>query len=132
MGVFGIPSSLFGGTSHSSSGPNVTAQAWILGIELGLIWLAGGWIIVSQLRRGAPEPMTPFARVYPATYLVVMAVLWLASLSAYFGAKNGITSDGTPIGSGLYALACFIGAAALLAVLHRSRNRLKAPVASTR
>lgn len=67
--------------------------------------------------------MTPFARIYPAAYILVFAVLWLASLPAFFDAKNGITSDGTPIGSGLYALACFAGAGAVLAVLYSGRRR---------
>ncbi len=42
MAIAGIPSSFFGG--------NATAQAWVLGIELALVWLAGGWIVVSHLR----------------------------------------------------------------------------------
>ncbi|KRC65561.1 hypothetical protein ASE12_12835 [Aeromicrobium sp. Root236] len=113
MSLFGIPSSIFGGDT-----PNVAAQAWVLGIELGLIWLAGAWIIVSHLRSGAgAEPTTPFARVYPALYLVVMAGLWIGALPAFLDAKDGITSDGTPIGSGLYTIACFAGAVAVLAAL---------------
>jgi len=119
MSLFGIPSSIFGGDT-----PNVTAQAWVLGIELGLIWLAGVWIIVSHLRSAAgAESMTPFARIYPALYLVVMAVLWLTALPAFLDAEKGITSDGTPIGSGLYTIGCFIGALAVLAALVASRRR---------
>jgi hypothetical protein len=132
MGVFGIPSSIFGGDT-----PNVTAQAWVIGIELGLVWLAGAWIIATTVRRRGSdpmEPMSPFARIYPATYLIVMAVFWLSALPAYFDADSGITSDGTPIGSGLYALACFAGAAALLGVLFTGRHRVRreVPVVSER
>ena len=78
MALSGIPSGVFGGET-----PNVTAQAWVLGIELGLVWLAGVWILVTHVRRrdaDEPEPMTPFARIYPAVYLAGMAVLWLAAL----------------------------------------------------
>ena len=67
MGLLGIPSGVFGGET-----PNVTAQAWVLGVELALVWLAGAWMLITHLqRRGAdePEPMTPFARIYPAVYL---------------------------------------------------------------
>jgi hypothetical protein len=129
MALFGIPSGVFGGGT-----PNITAQAWVLGIELGLVWLAGIGILVSQVRRRAteePEPMTPFARIYPAVYLAAMAVLWLAALPAFLDAEDGITSDGTPVGSGLYTIACFVGAAsvlAVLAVLHTSRRRVAVPV----
>jgi hypothetical protein len=121
MGLFGIPSGIFGGDT-----PNVTAQAWVIAIELGLVWLAGAWVLVTQLRRRGNqelEPMTPFARIYPAVYLVAMAVLWIGALPAFFDAKDGITSDGTPVGSGLYTVACFIGAVSVLAVLHTGRRR---------
>ncbi len=124
MALFGIPSAVFGGET-----PNVTAQAWVLGIELGLVWVAGTLILISHLRhRGAeaPEPMTPFARIYPVVYLAAMAALWVAALPAFLDADNGITSDGTPVGSGWYTIACFAGATAVLAVLHTGRRR--APV----
>jgi hypothetical protein len=114
MAIAGIPSSLLKGNS--------TAQAWVLGLELGLLWLAGIWIVVSYLRSTDHEPVQPlsaFARFYPAIYLGGMAVFWLSALPSYLTADDGITSDGTPIGSGPYALACFVGAGLLLAALYR-------------
>jgi hypothetical protein len=119
MAIAGIPSSLFKG--------NTTAQAWVLGVELALLWVVGSWIIVSHLRSADRGPVSAFARIYPAVYLGGMAVFWLSALPAYLAADNGITSDGTPIGSGPYALACFAGAGLLLAVLYR-RVRVPAPV----
>ncbi len=68
--------------------------------------------------------MTPFARVYPAVYLAVMAVLWLAALPDFLDATDGVTSDGTPVGSGLYTIACFLAATTVLAVLHTGRRRV--------
>lgn len=127
MGVFGIPSGLFGGDT-----PNVTAQAWVLGIELGLVWLAGAWILITHVRRRheyALEPITPFARFYPLVYLAAMTIAWIGALPAFLDAENGFTSDGTPIGSGWYTLACYAGAIAVLAVLHTGRRT--APVAET-
>jgi hypothetical protein len=123
MGVAGLPSNLFGG-NH----PHVHVQAWIIGVELGLVWVAGAWVLITQVqRRIAPEPMTAFARIYPAAYLGVLAALWLGALPAYLDAKHGITRQGTPIGSGPYAIACFIGAAAVLTLLH-ARRRAPVPV----
>jgi hypothetical protein len=118
MAVAGIPSSLFGGDT-----PDLTAQAWILGVELGLVWLAGAWILITHLRhRGTEiaEPMTPFARIYPAAYLAVMALFW------------AVTADDVATGGVLYALACFVGAAALLAALYTGRHgaRRRADVAA--
>ena len=46
MGVFGIPSGMFGGDT-----PNITAQAWVMGVELGLVWLAGAWVLITHARR---------------------------------------------------------------------------------
>jgi hypothetical protein len=112
MAIAGIPSSLFRGDS--------TAQAWVLGLELALLWLAGTWIVVSSPR--PDEPLSAFARFYPAVYLGGMAVFWLSALPAYLSADDGITGDGTPIGSGAYALACFVGAGLLLVALHRTRR----------
>ncbi|MBB3663597.1 MULTISPECIES: DUF7802 domain-containing protein [Prauserella salsuginis group] len=120
MVIANIPSSLFGGAN-----PDVTAQAWILGIELALIWLAGGWVVVAHLsspNRGPGEPLSAFARFYPAIYLGAMAVFWGAALPQYLGAEDGITRDGTPTGSGIYALACFLGAGLLLVALHRTQR----------
>lgn len=122
MGVAGIPSGIFGGDT-----PNVTAQAWVLGVELGVLWLAGAWVLISQVRRRSAdelEPMTPFARIYPATYLAGMTVLWLGALPAFLEAEGGLTSNGTPVGSGLYTIACFVGAAAVLAPLYTGRRRV--------
>lgn len=119
-----IPPSLFGGQN-----PDITGQAWILGIELALIWLAGSRIVISHLRtadRGPDEPLSAFARFYPAIYLGGMAVFWLGALPAYFGAQDGMTSAGAPIGSGPYALACFVGAGLLLTAMYR-RNRTRSP-----
>jgi hypothetical protein len=117
MAIAGIPSSLFGG--------NTAAQTWVLGVELALIWLAGAWIVVSHLRspdRGPDEPLSAFARLYPAAYLGGMAAFWISALPAYLAADDGVTADGTPVGSGLYALACFVGGGLLLAAVHRARR----------
>jgi hypothetical protein len=105
MVIAGIPSSVFR--------DNTTAQAWVLGIELALVWLAGGWVIASTPRT-SDEPVSAFARYYPAGYLGVMAVCWLSALGP------------TPVGSGLYALACFVGAGLVLAALFRVRSRAPA------
>ncbi|MFI5592186.1 hypothetical protein ACIA5G_44555 [Amycolatopsis sp. NPDC051758] len=122
MAIAGIPSSLFTG--------NVTAQAWVLGAELALLWFAGAWIVVAHLRspdRGPDVPLAAFARCYPAIYLGGMAVCWIGALPAYLAAHDGVTADGTPIGSGPYALACFLGAGLLLAALYRTRRPAPAP-----
>jgi len=116
MAIAGIPSSLFDG--------NTAAQAWVLGIELALVWLAGAWIIVTSRSERPPE--SAFARIYPAVYLGALAVFWIGALPAYLAADDGVTADGTPIGSGPYALACFAAAGLVLVALYR-KARVPAP-----
>jgi hypothetical protein len=108
MVVAGFPASL---------STDVTVQAWVLGAELALIWGAGVWLVVTA--PGSAE-VPAFARFYPACYLAVMAVFWVSALPQYFAAKDGVTPDGTPVGSGLYALVCFAGAGLVLARLRRA------------
>jgi hypothetical protein len=115
MAIAGIPASLVKG--------DVTAQAWVLGVELALLWLAGIWIIVSCLRSTDRDAdVSAFARYYPAGYLGGLAVIWLGALPAYLAADDGVTGEGTPIGSGPYVLACFLGAGLLLTALYRVRR----------
>ncbi|WP_103335475.1 hypothetical protein [Amycolatopsis sp. CA-126428] len=127
-GVLTPPAMAIAGIPSSFAGENAGARAWILGVELGLLWVVGGWIVVAHLRSGEPrEPLSVFTRCYPALYLGGMAVFWLGTLPAHLSAKDGVTADGTPIGSGWYALACFAGAGLLLLALYRSRDRAPAP-----
>ncbi|WP_372727384.1 hypothetical protein [Nocardioides sp.] len=121
MLIAGIPFSLLGGDS-----PHVTAQAWVLGVELGLIWLAGAWILLREWRSPGPvepPPLNAFVAVFPLAFVVVHSVLWLAALPAYLAAENGITEAGTPIGSGPYVIACFLAIDVLLMMLYRRRRR---------
>ncbi|MGW5719997.1 hypothetical protein ACWEVP_27785 [Amycolatopsis sp. NPDC003865] len=104
MAVAGLPSSLFDG--------HPAAQAWILGAELALVWIAGAWILGTS--RADRPPSSAFARVYPALYLGVLAVFWLAAVG------------GGPAGSVPYALACFAAAGLVLVALYRN-ERAPAP-----
>jgi hypothetical protein len=52
---------------------------------------------------------------YAAVYLGVMSLLWLSALPAWFGAADGVTADGDPIGSLWYIVACLAIAVAALA-----------------
>ncbi len=125
MLVAGIPSSIFGGDS-----PRTTVQAWILGVELALVWAAGIWLLVREWRTAGQverPPLNRFVTVFPVLYLAAHAVFWLAALPAYLDATDGRTASGTPIGSGPYVLACYAGALGILAVLFRGRTRVPAP-----
>jgi len=115
LAILSIPSSLFGGVD-----PNTTAQAIVFAIELALVAVIAVPVLVRQwprIRRREATGGTPndFVRVFGPVYLGVVAVLWASALPDYFGAVNGITSDGTPIGNLPYAALGFMAAALCVA-----------------
>ena len=80
-------------------------------------------VLVAQWRRlragetaaGYSDRLMPG---YGAVYLAVMVVLWITALPAYFGAVDGVTANGDPVGSLWYAAACLLlSALAVAAVL---------------
>jgi len=122
MVVFGIPSAIFGGDT-----PNITAQAWVLGTQLAIVWVLGIWLLARDARQ--IEPLGRFVAVFPAVFLVAHAVFWIAALPAFVDAENGVTEAGTPIGSGWYVIACFVAAIAILVMLYRKRTTTAGTVA---
>lgn len=101
MVVAGIPSGIFQGRPE--------AQAWVLGIELTLVWVAGGWLLARST--GRTEPLSRFVAVFPALFLAAHLVFWLAALPAL----------------NWYVIACFVAATAVLTLLYRRPRPRKAP-----
>jgi hypothetical protein len=128
VAIVSLPSSLFGG-DH----PNVGAQATVFTIELVIIAGVSLPILFRQwvtARRGEPtgaELPNGYVRIFGPIYLGVLAVLWVTALPAYFGAVNGVTDDGTPVGNLPYATVSF--ALAALAVLSVATEKAPESVA---
>jgi hypothetical protein len=118
LAVLSIPSSLFGGPEA-----NVTAQAIVFGVELVALAAIALPVLFIQWRelrvQGAAGEPNVFLRVFGPVYLGVLLVLWLAALPEYLGAVNGVTADGTPTGSVVYAVGSFLLAASCLAAAIR-------------
>ena len=108
VAILSIPSSIFGGDN-----PNTTAQAFIFSVELAIFAIVAVPILVKQWRkaRSGESQSSDFVRIFGPVYLVVLAVLWGSALPDYFGAVDGVTNDGTPIGNLAYATGCFVVAA---------------------
>ena len=49
-----------------------------------------------------------FVQVYSLVYLGVMALLWATALPDFFGAVDGVTENGDPVGNLWYTIACFV------------------------
>ncbi|WP_319458346.1 hypothetical protein [Mycobacterium sp. RTGN4] len=116
--VLSIPSSVFGGAA-----PNTTAQGIVYAVELSIVTAIAAPILLRQwrlARSGSPtgvELPNGFVRVFGPLYLGVLAALWVSALPQYFGAVDGVTRDGTPIGNGWYAGASFVLAALAVAAV---------------
>jgi hypothetical protein len=100
-------------------------QRAILGTELAVVWIIGLYLLVDAwraVRVGTVDRVesTLFVRIYPALYLGVHVVLWLIALPAYFAATNGVTEQGTPIGSLWYAALCAVAATGFILVAFRA------------
>jgi hypothetical protein len=99
----------------TTSDGDYSTQRTLVIILLAILWAAGLFLLAEATRRtwkGTPGGVTSprFVQIYPALYLGVHVALWLAALPAFLNAKDGITSDGTPIGNGWYVIACVLAA----------------------
>ncbi|MFA1541848.1 hypothetical protein [Actinomadura monticuli] len=113
-------------------------QRAVLGAELAVVWIAGLCLLADAWRARRADPAPPpaasplFVRTYPALYLGVHVVLWLVALPAYLASTDGVTEQGTPIGSLWYSALCALAATGvLLAALRATAARAAAePVPS--
>lgn len=124
--ILPLPATLIGALTST------TAMGIVYAAELVAITCVAVPVMVRQWRRlrtsavRAERHTSPLVIRYSVAYLAVMAVLWLASLPAYFGAVDGITANGDPIGNLWYVAACFVvagGCAAAAATATPGRYR---------
>jgi hypothetical protein len=118
IAILSLPSSIFSG--------EVTAQAIVFSVELATVAVIAGAVLGQQWRRRtAQDGPSDFVRIFGPIYLGVLAVLWISALPDYFGAVDGVTRDGTPTGSLLYAAVSFVAAALCVAAAASARDRVE-------
>lgn len=122
--VLPLPATVAGGVSGST-----TVGGVVYALELVLLSLVSAVLLIAQWRRlrgdlPAEHPSPTPVLAYAGVYLGVMAVLWVAALPAYFGAVDGVTANGDPVGNLSYTVACFVVAGlSLLAAATVSTTR---------
>lgn len=95
---------------------NFTVMGVVYALELVVLTVVAVPVLYKQWQRlrnttaSATEAryVNPGMIRYGLVYLAVMAVLWVTALPAYFGATDGVTANGDPIGSLWYTVLCFI------------------------
>ncbi|WP_349268560.1 hypothetical protein MPNTM1_03510 [Mycolicibacterium parafortuitum] len=112
--ILPLPATAAAGISGST-----TVGGVVYALELVVITVVAIPVLVKQWR--SPEDKPAHSRLilgYAAAYLAVMAVLWVTALPNWFGATDGVTAAGDPIGSLWYTVVCFaIAGLSLAAVL---------------
>ncbi|ORB29167.1 hypothetical protein [Mycolicibacterium parafortuitum] len=112
--ILPLPATAAAGISGST-----TVGGVVYALELVVITVVAIPVLVKQWR--SPQDKPAHSRLilgYAAAYLAVMAVLWLTALPNWFGATDGVTAAGDPIGSLWYTVVCFaIAGLSLAAVL---------------
>ncbi|MFF0816176.1 hypothetical protein ACFYVR_13650 [Rhodococcus sp. NPDC003318] len=104
--ILPLPATVFGAGSDTVRGFLYAAELVVLTV-VAVVVLARQW---SRLRRDdtdIPAYGNDFVRWYAVVYLAVMAVLWATALPDWFGAVDGVTDNGDPIGSLWYTAGCF-------------------------
>lgn len=113
--ILPLPATISGTVSGSTAvGGAVYALELLVLSVVAVVVMAAQW---RRLRSAQRPPLGPSGLIlgYGAVYLAVMTVLWLSALPAWFGAVDGFTADGDPIGSLWYTVLCLVIAAAALA-----------------
>lgn len=110
--VLPLPATAAGAISGSTTVVGVVyALELIVLVTLAVPVLIKQWLTLR--RDGTDGYLThPAILSYAGGYLTVMTVLWAAALPDYFGATNGVTATGDPIGSLWYTVICLGVAAA--------------------
>lgn len=105
--ILPLPATVFGAGSDTVRGVLYAAELVILSV-VAITLLIRQWTRLRTQPSDAPPYLNRFVQYYSVVYLCIMAVLWASALPDFFGAVDGSTSNGDPIGNLWYTLACFV------------------------
>ncbi|MEV6325343.1 hypothetical protein AB0M45_29820 [Nocardia sp. NPDC051787] len=105
--ILPLPATVFGMGSTTVRGVLYAAELVIVTL-VAIPILARQWLRLRRETSDVPRYTNSFVQCYSVVYLCVMAVLWVTALPGFFGAVDGRTSEGDPVGNLWYTLGCFI------------------------
>jgi len=111
--VLPMPATIFGMGSDTVRGFLYAAELVVLSVVAVVVLVRQWW----SLRSGTSEVSAYRNRLvqwFAVAYLAVFAVLWATALPDYFGAVDGVTANGDPVGNLWYAIVCFVIAIAAI------------------
>jgi hypothetical protein len=131
--VLPIPATVSGMGSTTVRGFLYATELVIVTV-VAVVILTRRWLRLRRASAETPPYTNAFVRIYSVVYLGVMAFLWVTALPDFFGAVDGVTSEGDPIGNLWYTVACFVVAIlcviAVFTVPHRKAEEISAPSVS--
>ncbi|MBF6302245.1 hypothetical protein IU459_32595 [Nocardia amamiensis] len=120
--ILPLPATVFGMGSTTVRGVLYAAELVVVSL-VAIPILARQWLRLRRETPDVPRYTNSFVRSYSVVYLCVMALLWVTALPAFFGAVDGLTSEGDPIGNLWYTLACFIVATLCVIAIFTTQQR---------
>ncbi|MFD4369556.1 hypothetical protein [Rhodococcus sp. NPDC058521] len=120
--VLPLPATVFGMGSDTVRGILYAAELVVV-VIVAIPVLFRQWSRLHRETTDLPGYSNDFVRIYSVVYLGVMGVLWVSALPDYFGAVDGVTDEGDPLGNLWFTGACFVIAVlCVAAVLDVSRK----------
>lgn len=102
-----------------------TAYGALLYTELALVWVLGAVALVASWRAGRRDGTAEsslYVRLYGWSFLATFAFFWAVSIPQRLDAVDGVTQEGTDLGSLPFVALCFVAAIAVT-VMTGARNR---------
>ncbi|MBF6454561.1 hypothetical protein [Nocardia cyriacigeorgica] len=112
--VLPLPATIIGIGSDSVRGFVYAAELVVLSVVAAVL-IYRQWAALRAGTTRAYGYRNRFVQGYALVYLAVMALLWASALPDFFGAVDGVTADGDPIGNLWYTIGCFVIAVAAVA-----------------
>ncbi|WP_280231085.1 hypothetical protein [Nocardia cyriacigeorgica] len=105
--VLPLPATIIGIGSDAVRGFVYAAELVVLSV-VAVVLIYRQWAALRAGTTPAYGYRNRFVQVYALVYLAVMAVLWASALPDFFGAVDGVTENGDPVGNLWYTVGCFV------------------------